>query len=247
VKKHLLGALLVSASMASAHFVFVVPQPGGAAAKVFISEDLKPSEEVNVGIIGGAKLSLRDGDGHETSLSLVKADKAYLIDIPGTGTRLVHGIADLGLNQKSTGKAESSGLLPQVDHRRPLGSQDGRGGQRTGGDHPGWHCRCVAAESSRAWPAPAKRGSDAYPADGSQKKLTTAADGLTDQLTQPGRYGAWARFWETVGGERDGKAYAETRNYATLVFDMAQGSPASATRFATLPEKTSSRASPGFR
>jgi hypothetical protein len=38
-------------------------------------------------------------------------------------------------------------------------------------------------------------------------------------LTQEGRYGAWARFWEAgASGEREGKKYGETRHCATLVF-----------------------------
>ena len=40
MKKQLFAVLLGFATVASAHFVFVVPQPGGATAQVFISEDL---------------------------------------------------------------------------------------------------------------------------------------------------------------------------------------------------------------
>ena len=53
--------------------------------------------------------------------------------------------------------------------------------------------------------------------DGTQKKVKTKQDGRTEVLSDSGRYGAWARYWEPVGGERDGKKYVETRNYATLV------------------------------
>src|SRR5262249_52592884 len=83
--------------------------------------------------------------------------------------------------------------------------------------------------------------------DGSQKVLKTDASGLTEELKQMGRYGAWARFWEASPGERGGKKYEELRHYATLVIDVppateASGAPAAFTakRFATLPEATSS-------
>jgi hypothetical protein len=89
--------------------------------------------------------------------------------------------------------------------------------------------------------------------DGSQKKVKTNQAGQTEVLTSMGRYGAWARYWEPVGGERDGKRFEETRHYATLVFDAFSATTATAaaaegrqpvgitaTRFGTLPEATSS-------
>ncbi len=71
--------------------------------------------------------------------------------------------------------------------------------------------------------------------DGTQKKLTTDKSGQTEPLTftgvtVTGTFGAWARHWDTVAGERNGKPYSEIHNYATLVFDAA----------VTLPEATSS-------
>ena len=66
--------------------------------------------------------------------------------------------------------------------------------------------------------------------------VKTDGSGHTEALTQTGRFGAWARFWETNAGERDGKKYEEQRHYATLVFDTT---PASV-RYARLPQATSS-------
>src|ERR1700678_427792 len=96
--------LLGLASIASAHFVFVVPQPGGATAQVILSEDLKPSEQVDAGLIGGAKLKLRDAQGSETPLTLVKEGHAFVTQLPGAGTRLIHGVADLGWMQQGQEK-----------------------------------------------------------------------------------------------------------------------------------------------
>jgi hypothetical protein len=85
--------------------------------------------------------------------------------------------------------------------------------------------------------------------DATQKKLKTDATGETELLTQPGRYGAWARYWEPAPGERDGKKYAEVRHYATLVFDAGTEAPSSpnttrsgitASYFAALPQATAS-------
>jgi hypothetical protein len=73
-------------------------------------------------------------------------------------------------------------------------------------------------------------------------------------FSQRGRYGAWARYWETTPGQRAAESYAEVRHYATLVFDAGAAASGStpqstaaqstaegtATRVATLPEGTSS-------
>lgn len=250
--KHLLRAalLLGSALGASGHFVFIVPQAGGAKADVFLNEVLKPSDEVDVGMLGGANLTVRDVLGRETILTLVRGDRSYVISLPGSGTRLIHGAADLGVMQM--GAATKPYLL--VYYPRTIVGDP-------------FHSQAVSAEGSPIEIIPlgepgamrlkvlaygnpqAKSEVTIILPDGVQKKLTTDAAGVTDVLTQSGRYGAWARYWEPKRGERGGKPYAETRNYATLVFDVPGGAIAAATgaaifpaasHFATLPEATSS-------
>ncbi|MEI9814913.1 MAG: hypothetical protein WDO18_20725 [Acidobacteriota bacterium] len=81
--------------------------------------------------------------------------------------------------------------------------------------------------------------------DGHEMPAKTDKSGQTQAFAQTGRYGAWARFWETsASGERDGKKYSETHHYATLVADVGgPGSTAAAAThapFATLPQATAS-------
>ena len=83
--------------------------------------------------------------------------------------------------------------------------------------------------------------------DGTQQMADTDDEGWTEVFSQRGRYGAWARYWETTPGERGGQSYPEVRHYATLVFDAGAGiastqsaTEPTATRVATLPEATSS-------
>lgn len=236
------AVLLGMATLADAHFVFVVPALDGATAQVFISEDLKPSDEVDVGIVGGSRLSLREADGKEIPLTLTKSGPAYVTTLPGRGARLVHGTADLGLTARGQEKPYLLVYYPKTilgdafDPKATVGNAApveivpvGRAGSL--------RLKVLA----RGKPLTTSEVTVILP-DGTQKKLTTDADGLTAGLTQTGRYGVWARYWEDSGGQRDGQAYAETRNYATLVFDAADSAPASvtATRFATLPEATAS-------
>ncbi len=105
MKIQFVAALLLGvANLADAHFVWVVPAPGGATAQVFISEDLKPSDEVDVGIIGGARLSLRDAEGREIPLTLSRSGPAYATPLSGHSARLVHGSADLGVTARGQEK-----------------------------------------------------------------------------------------------------------------------------------------------
>jgi hypothetical protein len=242
------AALLAFATMASAHFVFVVPQPGSATARVFISEELKPTDEVDVGLVSGAKLSLRDGEGHETPLTLTKGGQAYVATLFGGGTRLIHGTVDLGLTQRGPEKPYLLVYYPKTILGDAFDPKALVGGSVPVEIVPVGNAGKMRLKLlAHGMPLPKSELTIILP-DTTQKKLTTDGDGLTDELTQIGRYGAWARFWEPVGGEREGKAYAETRNYATVVFDVPSGATAvlnsglaaTATRFATMPEKTSS-------
>ncbi len=225
MKRHFLCAvsLLASAMGASAHFVFIVPQPGGLKAQVFLNEVLKPSDEVDVGMIRGAKLTLRDAEGRESLLPLVSGEHSFVIMLPGSGTRLVHGVVDLGLMQRGAEKPYVLIYYPRAVVGDAFDSKavppDGTPVEIIPVGKPGAFRLKVAAHGK---PQPNSEVTIILP-DGAQKKLMTDAAGLTDVLTQTGRYGAWARCWEPASGEREGKSYAETRNYATIVFDVPGG------------------------
>ena len=92
-------ALAAFTSLAHAHFVFVVPQPGGASASVFISETLQPDAQVDANLVSGAKLTLRASNGRESPLTLAKSGNAYSAPVTGSGVRTIHGLADLGVRK----------------------------------------------------------------------------------------------------------------------------------------------------
>ena len=237
--------LLAAAALAQAHFVFVVPDAGGGTAKVFISEDLKPSGEVDLSMISGAKLRLLDSAGHEVALPMVKGADAYIVALAGTGTRVIHGVVDLGFTQSRGPKPyllmyypksilgnafDGKSILPDQTPVQivPLGK-------------PG---ALKLQLLVRGKPQPESEITVILP-DNTQKKLKTDAMGQTELLTETGRYGAWGRYWEQAAGERDNKKYEEIRHYATLVFDAPAASATApgavaATRFATLPEAAAS-------
>ncbi|MBS1874685.1 MAG: hypothetical protein JSU00_15830 [Acidobacteria bacterium] len=235
MRQHILCALLLfgAATLAQAHFVFVVADGGGKSAKVFISEVLQPDGGVDPGLISGARLWVRDADGHETPAAMTRADDAYRIQWQGS-PRLIHGVADLGLTQRAGGKPHLLLYYPKTILGDPLA-----GGAAVGeaapveivpvGEAGALRLRLLA----HGKPAANAEVTVILP-DGAQKKVRTGESGETEAFSQAGRYGAWARFWEPAEGERDGKKYEELRHYATLVFD------APAVRFAPLPRATSS-------
>lgn len=216
----LLLTTLLLAGTTRAHFTFVVPDPGGATAKVIMSETLTPEKEVDVSIIGGTRLTIRDKDGKQKPLTLVKGQDLYTIDTPGTGTRVIRGITDLGVMQRGEGA-------------RP--------------HHLIYHVKTIigdAFDASLAAPAQVpvelipvgrpgavqlelrangKLLSDSEVAvirpDGEEERINTGPDGRTKVFTLSGRYAAWARFWVEQSGETGGKSFTQVRHYATLVFD----------------------------
>jgi hypothetical protein len=239
---------VIAASIASqAHFVFVVPEGGSSSARVLLSETLQSDAEVDVGLIAGTKLFLRDDKGKETPLTLVKGDHAFTVLLAPNRRGVVRGIADLGVT-KTGSKPNLLLYYPKTivgdafDARTRLG--DSVPVEIIPGGSPGAVRLQLVARGK-----PHSGQITVILPDGSQQMADTDDEGWTEVFSQRGRYGAWARYWETTPGQRGGESYAEVRHYATLVFDA--GTPASgstvqstsgtaATRVATLPEGTSS-------
>jgi hypothetical protein len=234
--------LLAAASGASAHFVFVLPQSGGTSARIVMNEELKPSSEVDIGIIAGLKLSVRKGNGSETPLALVKGENFYEALVPGTGTRLLHGIVDLGMLQSGPGKPNILIYYPKAIAGDAFSAKTVVGDAAPVEIVPVGKPGSVTLKLLVMGKPKAEAEITVILPDGSQQKVKTDANGISEhQFTQTGRYGAWARDWQPSAGERDGKRYEEIRNYATLVFDAGTATVQStATKFATLPEATSS-------
>lgn len=236
--------VLTAASVAEAHFVFVVPEPEGSAAKVFLSEELKPDGNVDLGLVAGARLWLRKIDGGESRLEMKRASDAYEIAI-ASRARLIHGVVDLGLTQRGAdGKPHLLIYYPKTIFGDPFDARSmvGAGApvEIAPVGRPGaFRLRLF----TRGIPKADAEITVLLP-DGSQRKVKTDDAGLTEVFTLSGRFGAWARFWEPVTGERDGKKYEEIRHYATLVFDSlgaeAQSRNRAGTHFAPLPRAVSS-------
>jgi hypothetical protein len=226
---HVLMLAAAAANLARAHFVFVVPQAGGASANVFISETLEPDPQVDIGIVSGTKLSLRDLNGKESALSLTKSGGVFTVPLRGSGLRVIHGRADLGI---------SGGDQPYllIYHPKTILGDAFAAKSVVGGDVPveivpvGKAGSLMLKLVARGKPLAGEEVTVIQP-DGKEKLVKTDKDGQTETFTQTGRYGAWARFWEN-----------------TLVFDTAGASQGESSNtnsgganvFAKLPQPSAS-------
>jgi hypothetical protein len=171
-----------------------------------------------------------------TPIHLEKDGHRFLLPLPGNGPRLVYGSANLGVAQR--GKDATPHLLlyyPKTILGDPFSPAATAGGQPVEIVPNGAPGQVRLLLLARGKPLAGSEITVILP-DGSQTKAKTGPDGLAGPFAQHGRYGAWARFWEDLPGELDGKHYSQTRHYAMLVFDsLGQARPSE-----PLPEKTSS-------
>jgi uncharacterized GH25 family protein len=215
-------ALAVSAAAASqAHFVYLVPAEDGSAVKLVFSDTLDPDPAVAIEKVGGTKLTVRDAAGKETPAPLKKGDGFYEVAVPGTGPRVVYGVAEYGVLQKGDARPFRLAYYPKAvlggPADKPVGgplkaeilADGGAGKVRFRVLHEGRPA--AGAEVSVLVPGSEK------PA---RKAVKTDAQGYTEPFAASGRYGVNARVTETAAGELAGKKYEETRHYATLVVDV---------------------------
>ena len=228
---------------ASAHFLWVVPQPDGRTAHVIVSETLAADSRVDAGIVARARLVWRDAGGHETPLALTRA--GYVLTTPLAGRGLVFGHADLGV-RPSGQRAYRLHYYPKTI----VGDAFAREATVTGAPidivpvgGPGAMRLKVLVEGA---PAAGVDVNLLLP-DGSEETAQTGPDGLTAPLAATGRYGAWARLIQPVKGTHDGTPFDQTRHYTMLVVDAGTASTSavdatrsSATTIGTLPVAASS-------
>jgi hypothetical protein len=233
----LLYTCVALATVAQAHFTFILPLPGDEAAEMILGETLSSRDTVNPALAAGAQLYLRNSHGTVTNLKMEQDGHRFVLALPGTGDRVVYGSANLGV--ASRGKDTTPHLLlyyPKTILGNAFTPATIIGGDQvvemTPQGKPGHMSLRLLV---RGEPLAGAEITVLLP-DGQQQKAKTDASGVAGPFHQHGRYGAWARFWENKTGEQAGKRYEQTRHYAMLVFDsLAQ--PEAVT---SLPEKTSS-------
>jgi hypothetical protein len=224
------------------HFVFIVPATDQKTARVFLSEELKPSTEIPADFVKAAKLVVTDNQGHETPVDLKAATDCMSIDVPGKKTRVIHGVDEIGVN---SGVSSHDGIKPSLltyypktivgdpfDPKTRLAATTPVELVPTG--EPG-HMKFLLLADGKPVPSPEVT---LIPPAGEDQKLTTNAAGEIGPFTAPGRYGLCARHFTDVAGDRGDKHFDSTHDYATLVIDAP--AMVSKTAVPAMPEHASS-------
>lgn len=231
-----LAYLSMSALIARAHFTFVVPTDDGSAANVIMSETLYAEDGLDVKILNDVRLQVRNAEGIDTPVTALPNDKNSLrFDVPGSGLRVIHGLVDFGMVKR--------GPTPHWLQYHPKTILGDPADPRTiiGDDAPveiipvvsrnGSEFRLQVRANGRIQPE--SELTLIHPS-GEQEKMFTDGSGMTQAVTAPGRYGAWARNWDRTPGELNGEAFDEIRHYGLLVFNFS-GEP---TLKETQPQKS---------
>lgn len=213
---------LFTVALAQAHFPFIVPEADGAKVKVVFSDTLEPDTNVNIEKLTGTKLTLRDASGKESPLEWSKGAGFYLVNVPGSGPRMVFGITDYGVLQKGEGKP-----FRLVYHPKAVLGDLGRAA--TLGDRAAFEIVSVGDAGKVKFQvlASGKPLADCETTvllpGGKKSAVKTDADGFTPAFEQTGRFGVYAKRFEAKSGEHAGQKYDEVRHYATLVADIGPG------------------------
>jgi uncharacterized GH25 family protein len=213
--------VLSAASLAHAHFPFIVPDDKGGAAKVVFSDTLEPDTNVNIEKIGNTKLTLRDAGGKESPVEWKKEDGFYSLSIPGSGTRTVYGVTDYGVLQKGDTKPFKLTYYPKA----VIGAATAK--EATIGKLP-LEVIAVGAGSKVKFQvlAAGKPLADSEVMvilpDRAKKSSTTTKEGFTPEYDGAGRYAVYAKQIEAKPGEHAGKKYELAHHWATLVCDVGK-------------------------
>lgn len=216
-----MSLMLMAASPAWAHFIFIIPDAAGQKATVVFSDKLAPDSAVDIGQIAGTKLAVKQRDAKDQPVAWAKGGHSFDFAIPGNGPRQIVGSGEYGVMQRGGSKPfllvyHPKASVGDMANCEPLGESV-----------PVEIVPVRAADGirfkllSRGKPRAEAEINIIAPGSSDSKKLKTDKDGLTPVFSAPGQYGAWAPLNEPKGGEWKGKKYDETRHYATFVGSLA--------------------------
>lgn len=209
---------VLAATAARAHFAFILPDADGTGAKVVFSDTLEPDTKVNIDKLAATKLTARGPDGKDAPLEWKKADGFLQVNLPGRGPFVVFGVTEYGVLQKGDAQPFRLCYYPKALVR-------GAAPAAVGGPLVAEVVPHGAAGKTRfqvlyKGKAAADAETTVLVPGGEKTQLKTDKDGFTPEFAATGRYGVFTRVTDAAAGEYAGKAYTETRHYATLVVDV---------------------------
>jgi len=214
--------LALAASLAQAHFVFVLPDEEGKQARVILSEDLELDENVDPALVDGVKLVTRDGAGAEGALTLARDGETRLVKLPAKTRGAIHGTLTHGV-MKHGPKPFLVVYHPKACLGYPFGSAARIGAEAPAELVPAGHPGAVRFQLLAQGEPVADAKVTVILPGGERRVVVTDEKGRTPTFEAAGRYGAWARHILARPGEHAGEAYTEQRHYPTIVIDAPAG------------------------
>ena len=229
------AALMMLASLARGHFIWIVPDRDGKSAQVFFSDNLTPDEAKLLAKIASTEVFLRSVTGPpEGAFNLVPTKttplkwtkdtdrKAYVVTASGQGPRWFWAVCNYGVVQR--GKSEP--FLLKYYAKAFLGGIPSEEGAIAGPGHwdrlPLEIRRTKFGDCRVLWNGKPLAGADvailAPGEDTAQEMKTDAAGEIKLKSGKSGLHAIRARHIEKKSGKHDGKEYKEARYYSTLVF-----------------------------
>jgi hypothetical protein len=227
----ILALVLGFARSASAHFVFILPEPTSGDVQVVFNDKLGIDERIPSARLASTRLVVVDAQSGRAALEWKAEEKGGLrAALPAMRPSLVGGATTYGYAKSAhTGNKpvlvkyypkavlvrpeEAVGLRIGEEARYEIVPEtvDGRLRLRVlRGDEP---VSGVAFTVLSQDGAPPRRG-------------TVSKEGyVTEAFDRPGRYGVWIKIIEPTPGEWEGRPYEEVHSYATLVFDAPETRP----------------------
>jgi hypothetical protein len=225
-----LFVLVLAATPAWGHFVYVLPSAEGSQVEVVFSDSLAADEKVAIEKIAATELFALDAKGTAFPMTCSRTEHSLRGTIP-PGAVVIGGKTDYGVaNSRHTGNIPvwiqyyPKALLGDVaaaselrlDQRVPLEAAPVvRNGQlqflalRGGKPLAGATCVILA------------------PGEPKTQQLQTDDEGFAPgRFSKPGRYGVWIKLVDATPGEHGGMKYDRIHTYATLVVDFRPRSAA---------------------
>jgi len=215
-----LAAVALLGPMALGHFVFLLPQPDQQSVVAVFSDGDGPDKSVPISKIASTKLYTVK-DGAKVPLEHKVQGNALMAKLPGDSNRVVFGRTDYGVVKKGDKAPFQLVYHPKTVLGDPFAPQ------AKVSPHAELEIVPLRAEGKTRFLvlAEGKPLADAdltfrYQGESESEKAKTDANGMAGSISRSGTVVVTALRLVNQPGESQGKAFQETRHYATLVIQM---------------------------
>lgn len=224
-----LSLLLLTSTLAHAHFIWIVPADDNASAKVIFSDSLQPDRPELLAKIAKTELLLYPRDAKPLPVKWTDGKDAFNVKWPDQQAQRLAGACNYGVITKG-----NDPFLLKYYAATSLG-------HRYQAVNPAWdRMELVIKDMADArgilvfqveWQGKPLANAEVVlltPDEGKTEEGKTDAQGLV-RFGKPGvkpmagLYGVRARHVEAKEGEQDGKKYKEVRHYSTLTLRVNDG------------------------